>query len=852
MIRAWLGLALLSASWLLGLGYYHGENWPAWAICVAAGTVLLGGALTRLPSGAEAYVPAALLLPMAWMAPWPYKLAALLLLTGLVVGAAQAPVRWPSWLASGAIVAGVVLIAQALAVYAYTVFTAPSHELPGPLARLLAWLVHLSGQEVGLAGTTMSLGSMRKAHQLGATWQLLLDPPSLAFLAGGLAMVLLWTWSAGRRWRDGLRSSGTLALCVLAWLPLRALLMVALFMQRNLHTDYDARLNLTIQFYNPWLHLGLLAVPVLLARRFVAVRPQGPICVEACQRRPALRPMGAAALAMLALACMVAAVCWDPPGDVRPGRVLVDEYHSEWEPTTRPFDTEWYGHLSGYNYACIYDYCDRFFAMDRILHGPIDATTLADCSVLMLKIPTKRFAPAEIQAIERFVQRGGGLLLIGEHTSVFNSGTYLNDLSRLFGFRFRDDCLFGIDSVFEQLYVPPPVPHPIVQHIRKMDFATSCSVDTSSAGGRAVIRSTGLKNAPADYHVSNYYPQVEDRAEGRYGAFVQLWAGRHGDGRVVAFTDSTIFSNFCTFEPGKAELMLGMIDWARRSNPPNPRPWLWILGLALAGAAVWLARGWDFAWTALLAAGLLGIVVGGWAVRTLHAAGMPPPAQVRPFTRFIMDQTVCRPVLPRNGFIAGRPEGFGIFERWILRLGYFTARASGDDAFAGDVLVLAQPDMQVPPDFRDKLVRYVENGGKVLLLDSSLNRKSTANSILYPFDMSVDASRPIEGPLDGPEPWNGIPVTAACEVKGGDVVARAGGRTVAALKRVGDKGGSLTVIGFGARFNDQNMGVTGDAVPDPTSLDPNMRLLRKVYEVQFSLVRWIVEQGGPATRPASP
>ena len=31
----------------------------------------------------------------------------------------------------------------------------------------------------------------------------------------------------------------------------------------------------------------------------------------------------------------------------------------------------------------------------------------------------------------------------------------------------------------------------------------------------------------------------------------------------------------------------------------------------------------------------------------------------------------------KGGFIAGKPEGFGIFERWILRLGYFTSRRSG-------------------------------------------------------------------------------------------------------------------------------------------------------------------------------
>ena len=96
--------------------------------------------------------------------------------------------------------------------------------------------------------------------------------------------------------------------------------------------------------------------------------------------------------------------------------------------------------------------------------------------------------------------------------------------------------------------------------------------------GRAVIRSTGLRNLPADYHVSNFYPQVEDHAYSRYGAFVQLWATRRGAGRVAAFTDSTVFSNFSTFEPGKAELMLGMLEWLNHRNVPLASATLAIAG----------------------------------------------------------------------------------------------------------------------------------------------------------------------------------------------------------------------------------------------------------------------------------
>ena len=96
--------------------------------------------------------------------------------------------------------------------------------------------------------------------------------------------------------------------------------------------------------------------------------------------------------------------------------------------------------------------------------------------------------------------------------------------------------------------------------------------ETQSSSG--VIVSTGLRNLPADYHASNFYPQVDkvDRAEARYGSFLQLLAQRHVRGRVVAFTDSTQFSNFCLFDPGKSELFLGMTEWLNhRSTHDDPR-----------------------------------------------------------------------------------------------------------------------------------------------------------------------------------------------------------------------------------------------------------------------------------------
>jgi hypothetical protein len=537
----------------------------------------------------------------------------------------------------------------------------------------------------------------------------------------------------------------------------------------------------------------------------------------------------------------------------------VDEHLSTWEPTDRPYDTNWYGQESGYNYACIYDYCSRFYEMGR-LNATIDGNTLADRDVLVVKVPTSRYGADEISHIERFVQNGGGLLLVGEHTNVFQTGVHLNDIASRFGLRFRYDCLFDIDAVFHQLYQPPVVPHPIIQHMPPLDFAVSCSIDPLSSAGRAAIRSTGLRSLPADYHASNFYPQVEDRAEARYGAFVQLWTTRRGAGRVAAFADSTIFSNFSTFEPGKAELMLGMLEWLNHRNASlDVRPVLFVFGVLLAGAAL-VVVGWAVptihclhraepvgrahpTWLVLLGAAVLGWSLAVVSVRAAHLLAYPAPQPARPFTHVVIDRTVCDAPLSKSGFVAGEPNGFAIFERWILRLGCFTSRRQGADVFAGDMLVFMYPNGPVSRDFRTALDSYVTSGGRVLILDSPANTRSTANALLHPFGLRVEHAAQVNGALAAPEGWPAVTVDAACEIKGGTPSIRLGNTPVAATVNHGQ--GAVTVIGFASRFTDRQMGVTGDAIPDAQ--------LRDVYELQFALLRSILpEIRRTPTAPSGP
>ena len=467
MRRMWIGLALLSTSWLWGLGYYHETSWPLWALAVLGATLLLAHAPITLPKPAGIWEAIVLLLPAVAFLRWPHRAGPLLLVAGLLLCAVPIPRRWPRMLGLGVVLTGALVLVQSLAMVVYANATARSHELPRFLAHLLAALTRVLGAEVTLDGTTLALRTVRAVHRLGATWELLLDPATACFLVGGIVLLSLTHGENDglkERSRSRIRPRAAFLLIVLVWLPVRAAILISVFLHRDFRTEYNEPFTLMNQFWSTWLHLILLAGPVFLSTQFIR-KPAAEVQPASSEQRyswgASLRMTG---LVFIGALLLTAAWLWNPTGPRKAGRVLVDEQHSRWEPTQRAYDVNWYGPEAGYNYACIYDYCSRFYDMSR-LEAPLDANTLDDCDILVVKTPTIRYDPNEVAQITDFVEDGGGLLLIGDHTNVFTMGTCLNDIARSFGFTFRHDCLWHIDRIGEQVYQVPVVPHPIVQNM---------------------------------------------------------------------------------------------------------------------------------------------------------------------------------------------------------------------------------------------------------------------------------------------------------------------------------------------------------------------------------------------------
>jgi hypothetical protein len=305
--------------------------------------------------------------------------------------------------------------------------------------------------------------------------------------------------------------------------------------------------------YLPFL---LVSLP-LLARWLATPAPATPLAPQTALLRPWILTAG--------LTCLLLIALWEPEGSLKTGKVLINTYHTQWSRTDRPYDREWYGADSGYNYACLKRWFEVFYDV-RELKTRLQAKDLEGVSVLFIYLPDRAFTEEERRLIQEFVRNGGGVFLIGDHTNVFGSTTHLNEICQVFGFEFRDDVLFDLDDDFFQLLDVPRTSPALLRNFSFFKFRGPTSIQPTTLATRPIMLLDHAKSLRAIYSVNNFYPPPHDHPSMQSGRFCVSATARYGQGRVVAFADSTVFSNFEIFYPGKYEYLLNVVHWLNHED----------------------------------------------------------------------------------------------------------------------------------------------------------------------------------------------------------------------------------------------------------------------------------------------
>lgn len=714
-------------------------------------------------------------------------------------------------------------LAVGLAAAAASDYAAMRWKLGVPLlADMLAALLRLAGLPVAahdgqLVLTTMA-GPLESAVSLG---RLGLQVP-LVFLA----LAAAWLLANRPTLAAVLRPLGLIAGLLLVVALVRTACGALLFLGLSEFVGYETEELPFRPFAGEagavWLHLPfLLAAGVLFHRLLGPAAPPG--------RDPLPLPRTLRWAALPALVLLGTAILWQPAGSLKSGKVVLSTHHAQWSRTDRPYDREWYGADSGYNYACLKRLFETFYPVVEAA-GPLDSATLADASVLVVYDPDRRLGGDEIRAVREFVRGGGGLLVIGDHTNVFGSSSHLNELCEPFGFQYRDDVLFDLDADFHQLIDRPPLASRFWHGMSFFKLRGPCSIRPTALATRCIYQVGNSKAVRAIYSVNNFYPPPHDDPKMSTGTFCVATAAHHGRGRVVAWGDSTVFSNFEIFYPGKYEFLLNSLDWLNRKDGMlAPIAGRLLPLVALAALAVFLARRRDpRVWLATAASLAVAWFAAHAATRWLEQrrATFPTPAKTADWVFFAADP--ADPGHNLRGFVP--PESvpydqrYEVFTQWILRTG----------AFAGfHLLGHGHPNglhhhLRAGGKARTANALIVRTPADLALLDAFAAgpAQDPAQPVLLMFASSVSAEQA------------GARLQQSGLLRQPAALAQLAGAWPAGEALVEEEGRRILVVANAERFSDQTMGITEKVTPNETQ--------RALFEQAFGLVGRLFPQ------PASP
>ncbi len=701
---AWIWLSRRTPAVLIG--------WKQQVLVVAVSAVVYG-----CTSGTDSLRWAALLW-VPWAASWGYR---------WVRGRSEAALR----AASG--ICGVLIILNLFAL-AESLYTAG------------LWFVYDTQVLDTLLSPVLSLAGI--VHQRASQWLVLFDGrgytpfhfgPERAHLIWAIRYVLgyyvlyrLYT-GTGPGLRGTLRAGLHGLLGCLAW-------MIGSLLAFNFSKN-------ACVFLNPVLLIGLPLAGLALLIPFVSrsVQAARESVYVAGGRFSLGRGLAIAAVVLICVFCG-----WYPWGAPKANTaVLIDDTHSKWEWSDKPFDfsDEGMSKPSAYSYTNFVDYLRHFYPVDINKDKTLDQCDLSKYSVIILKTATKEYSPREVACVQRFVRNGGGLWLHSDHTDLFGMSSHFNAILKDAGIQFNLDDQAAYDGS-PSLHVPATTwfGHPTVERVRKFQFLTSCTLAPQSLLVEPVLASHRIFSENARYGRPGFFGNMLPDGNERLGTFLQGAVMPYGKGRISLFCDSTVFSNFAAFQGDYMKYALDTVSYLQRLNTG----WRQLVGaaamaaLALAAGvalqAMWRRRRLEPFGTIAYDIGAA-FVAGTLLVAALSHGDRPEIRSIQPLRPIavVLENATNRDVLTATAVTTEMKDvDFGAFIMALQRAGYFpeVCRDIQEALRTSNRIVVVNPDRQ--PSQREMQTLYHAvgmHGYRVVVLDSIGNHGSTADELLAGFGM---------------------------------------------------------------------------------------------------------------------
>ena len=843
----WLALVPLAAFWLFSVDIYGLA--PSYALGISSillATMISILAFWRTDASCDRKY-GIILLPLllsCWAIPYPYNAGLIVCALGLCLALAAPGLRM-IWL--GLIFSGTILILDSFIISIYYALAANYHFATW-LASGIAYILNLTGLEAAANAGMVFVLAQEKVFPFTVTAEKLGLYPWILIYAGALLILFLISQSVSSFLKNALLA----LIASIFYLLLRYIALVHIFFIRDLPEFARVRMDV---FTDPW---WLIVSFVPLAFLFIFFRiPDG--WKLSFDMRMNRRLVIALASVLLSIFCITASALFLDAGIEKDGRVLVDEIHSVWEFSTLKLDQSWYGENSTYNAYSMVEWLNCSYHVDRIvsptfkdwnvsgaqkvvpdvISDRITYDILKNYDILIIKTPSA-YRPSEIDAVVRFVENGGGLFLIGDHTNFAGIGTNLNQIAGKFGIEFGFDAVNTINGTlfyFER----GEFLHPVIKYMPNLDFMTGCSLKTPLFG-EPVIRGSSLRADPGEFASVGFFRETRENDPTQVGDTVwglinQAVAVKYGKGRVVAFADSTIISNFRIFFGGSSNFVIGAMEYLNRMDSSEyKKQILFFIGLILAFLACCLLGRMGLGerkMAALLVVLVIGAVAVGGALQIYSTKGESTiPSRFYDYNHTVGFDGEHSDRVTSKGEVSGQYETFFI---WTQRVNLTPAIEDRmDDAMAkGRALVVIDPVKPISQEGLAAMQDYINRGNYVLLMVSA---DGPWSDVINHFGMQTYLQEePGNASLKNPARKDGLPIKPwGLAIRGGLPLYSIDGRVILAETNYGK--GKFLLFSDSAVFKDgffARPGYMGYSKVDPSMVDRKSYDLMALYNLEY-------------------
>lgn len=208
---------------------------------------------------------------------------------------------------------------------------------------------------------------------------------------------------------------------------------------------------------------------------------------------------------------------------------------------------------------------------DLMVKGEITSSLLENYQLFCLFYPEHPAPPLseqEIEALERWVRAGGGLMVVGEHHNIRHSSERLNPLLQRFGIQLSYGCVIDDANAFASGSWHKCfdfAEHPASHGVRAVAVRTATAIEFDESHPD---RPRGLMASSPTAFLDDWDPKTPAflgdyarQPEEPEGRFYEMAAASPGQGRVIVVGDHNMFDNLTLRYVDNLKLALQSWNW---------------------------------------------------------------------------------------------------------------------------------------------------------------------------------------------------------------------------------------------------------------------------------------------------